>query len=240
MKFDKPLLQGRLKKRYKRFFADVQLENGDLVVAHCPNTGSMKNCLVEDGICWISESDNPKRKLAYTLEAVTAKYGGMAGVNTSRTNKLVEEALQIGGIDELNEYECIEREIRYGEENSRLDFRLSNSNDSSYCYVEVKNVTLAIDSMPKGLGMFPDSVTTRGAKHLRELALASREGHRAVLFFCVQHQNIERVIPARDIDPNYYESLLEATRQGVEIVVYGVTLSREEFVVNKRLPFGFE
>ena len=241
MKFDRQLLQGRLKKRYKRFFADVELDTGELVVAHCPNTGSMKNCLVEKGICWLSESDNPKRKLAYTLEAVTAAHGGMAGVNTGRTNKLVGEALQSGLIKELGQYGRIEREIRFGEDNSRLDFRLSrlkNSCDEPLsCYVEVKNVTLGL---PDGLGMFPDSVTARGARHLRELALAKREGHRAVLFFCVQHQGIDRVVPAKDIDPAYHKALVAACEQGVEVIAYATALSRNEFLITGRLPFELE
>jgi len=243
MKFDRKLLQGRFKKRYKRFFVDVELEGGELIVAHCPNTGSMKNCLVENGICWVSESDNPKRKLAYTLEAVTSLHGGMAGVNTGRTNKLVEEALKNKVIQELSDYEKIQREVRFGEEKSRLDFLLSgrlnelkSANDQceSDCYVEVKNVTLG---MPNGLGMFPDSVTSRGAKHLRELSLAKRQGHRAVLLFCVQHQGIDHIIPARGIDPNYHQELVDACAQGVEVLVYGATLDRDEFVISHRLPF---
>lgn len=251
MKFDKKLLQGRLKRRYKRFLADVELEGGELVVAHCPNTGSMKNCLVEDGICWLSESNNPKRKLHYSLEAVTAAHGGMAGVNTGRTNKLVEEALLAGAIPELSQYDKVEREVRFGNEKSRLDFRLSQGRSSSsqigdsssrggepsYCYVEVKNVTLG---MPNRLGMFPDSVTTRGTKHLRELALAKSQGHRAMLFFCVQHQAIDRVIPARDIDPDYYKTLKEVCDLGVEVIAYGVAMSRDSFVVEQRLAFALE
>lgn len=248
MKFDKKLLQGRLIKRYKRFFADVELDTGELVVAHCPNTGSMKNCLVENSPCWVSESDNPKRKLAYTLEAVTSLHGGMAGVNTGRANKLVQEALEKGVIEELSGYEKIRSEVRFGEEKSRLDFLLTNGDESSNrlgyasegvetgCYVEVKNVTMG---MPEGLGMFPDAVTTRGAKHLRELSLAKRQGYKAVLFFCVQHQGIDRVVPAREVDPEYYHELLSACDQGVEVLVYAVDLSRDEFVVSHRLPFDF-
>ena len=240
MKFDKTLLQGRLKKRYKRFFADVELENGERVVAHCPNTGSMKNCLAEDCICWISESDNPKRKLAYTLEAVTALHGGMAGINTGRTNKLVEEALQNGVIEEVCGYKKIAREVRFGEEKSRLDFRLSDpasDKDEPCCYIEVKNVTLG---MPDGLGLFPDAVTTRGAKHLRELALAKKQGYRAILLFCVQHQGIDRVVPAREIDPDYYQTLVEACEQGVEVLAYTVSMGRDEFAVRKKMAFNFE
>lgn len=237
MKFTEPLLKGYFKKRYKRFFADVELETGELVVAHCPNTGSMTNCLVENGVCWLSKSDNPKRKLGYTLEAVTSKYGGMAGVNTGRTNKLVAEALELGSIEELLGYSEVKSEVRFGEEKSRLDFMLSDPAQSlPDCYVEVKNVTLA---MPDKLGMFPDAVTTRGAKHLRELARAKHQGYRAMLFFCVQHQGIEQVRPAKEVDPEYYQTLVDVCREGVEVVAYSVTMSRDEFIVRGRLPFGY-
>lgn len=240
MKFTPPLIQGRLKRRYKRFLADVELEHGELVVAHCPNTGSMTNCLVENGVCWLSRSDNPKRKLAYTLEAVTAKYGGMAGINTGMANKLVYEALELGRIKELSLYGKIEKEVSFGQEKSRLDFRLSGSdcdaNDRrSGCYVEVKNLTLGMENR---LGMFPDAVTTRGAKHLRELARAKQQGNRAVLLFCVQHQGIDRVTPAREIDPDYYQALMEAKDQGVEVLAYKASLSPNEFVLEESVPFS--
>lgn len=256
MKFKQPLIKGRFKRRYKRFFADVELDSStqdarqgqenpatEIVVAHCPNTGSMTNCLVEDSECWISKSDNPKRKLGYTLEAVTSRYGGMAGVNTGLTNKLVYEALQQGVVAELSGYNCIEKEVRFGNEKSRLDFCLSQVSDDSskekqnLCYVEVKNVTLG---MPEGLGMFPDAVTSRGAKHLRELAQAIKEGHRAVLFFCVQHQGIDRVRPAKAIDPDYYQALEDAMRQGVEVLVYRVAMSPDAFTLSDSLPFSLD
>ena len=240
MKFDPPLLQGRLQRRYKRFFADVILDSGELVVAHCPNTGSMKNCLVKDGVCWLSESDNPKRKLKYTLEAVTAEFGGVAGVNTGRTNKLVAEALKNNRIKELSEYSVIEPEIRFGEENSRLDFRLRRSPEAEkpadICFVEVKNLTLGLEG---GLGAFPDAVTSRGAKHLRELLLARQQGYRAALFFCVQHTGVNRATVAKDIDPTYAETLLEVTNAGVEVIVCGTRMSRKEFVIDGAIPFTF-
>lgn len=248
MKFKKKLLKGRFKKRYKRFFADVELDLSEgtetqFVVAHCANTGSMTNCLVEDGVCWISVADNPKRKLGYTLEAVSSFYGGMAGVNTGLTNKLVLEALQNNVVAELSGYENIETEVRFGQERSRLDFRLTrpdNSRDSdepSVCYVEVKNVTLGMEN---GLGMFPDAVTTRGAKHLRELAHAVEEGHRAVLLFCVQHQEIDRLTPAKEIDPNYYQALSESIERGVEVLVYRAEMSQTEFLLKESLPFSLD
>lgn len=234
MKFEPELLSGKLKRRYKRFFADVELDSGELVVAHCPNTGSMKNCLVEDGPCWLSESNNPKRKLKYTLEAVTAKYGGMAGVNTGRTNKLVKEALELGLIKELAEYENIEAEVKFGEENSRLDFCLSKDSGER-CYVEVKNLTLGMEG---GLGVFPDAVTTRGTKHLRELAHAIKQGHRAALFFCAQHTAVNHVQPAWDIDSEYCKTLKEVMESGVRVLCYSVKMSRDGFIVDQPLPFS--
>ena len=243
MKFTPKLLSGRFKRRYKRFFADIQLDTGELVVAHCPNTGSMKNCLVENSPCWLSKSDNPKRKLEYTLEAVTATHGGMAGINTGRTNKLVEEALMTGRIAELAVFDVVEREVGFGKENSRLDFRLSKSAENQIdhpansCFVEVKNLSLGL---AQGVGMFPDAVTTRGAKHLRELALAKSMGHRAVLFFCVQHTQIDRVRPATHIDSNYAQTLREVCDQGVEVLAYSVSMNPSEFILLHRLPFSFD
>jgi len=237
--FDPLLLQGRFQRRYKRFFVDVILDSGELIVAHCPNTGSMKNCLVDNGLCWLSQSDNPRRKLKYTLEAVTAKHGGMAGVNTGRTNKLVGEALQNGVIDELSGYPVIKPEFRFGKENSRLDFRLGMDNSEEPdqgCLVEVKNLTLGYE---EGLGAFPDAVTSRGTKHLRELLVARQQGYRAVLFFCVQHTAIDHVTVAEDIDPEYVSTLREVVDAGVEVLVYSVRMSRGEFAVDCAIPFGF-
>lgn len=239
MNFDPLLLQGRFQRRYKRFFVDVILDSGELIVAHCPNTGSMKNCLVDNGLCWLSQSDNPRRKLKYTLEAVTAKHGGMAGVNTGRTNKLVGEALQNGVIDELSGYPVIKPEFRFGKENSRLDFRLGMDNSEEPdqgCLVEVKNLTLGYE---EGLGAFPDAVTSRGTKHLRELLVARQQGYRAVLFFCVQHTAIDHVTVAEDIDPEYVSTLREVVDAGVEVLVYSVRMSRGEFAVDCAIPFGF-
>lgn len=235
MKFDPALLPARLIKRYKRFFADVEMigPNGpEIVTAHCPNTGSMKHCLVPGSECWISRSDNPKRKLAYSLEAVSAEYGGMAGVNTLRANKLVKEAIEEGGIEELLGYESLEAEVKFGQQNSRLDFRLSS--EGKQCLVEVKNVSLGLEG---GLGAFPDAVTERGRKHLQELMVAREQGYRAALFFCVQHTNIEKVQPAWEMDLKYCEVLAKAIDCGVEVLVYGVRMSRQEFSLGQRLDF---
>jgi len=244
MKFSPVLQPAKLLTRYKRFLADIRLPDGSVVTIHCPNTGSMKNCIVENSPCWYSVSDNPKRKYPFTWEIATTPAGYLAGVNTGRANALVKEAIENGVIEELVGYREIRSEVKYGDENSRIDFLLSakreagvgvsdNKNDrQADCYVEVKSVTL---EMSDGLGLFPDSVSARGAKHLRELMLMVEQGHRAVLVFCVQHTGIERVSPADDIDAIYGQLLREAISTGVEVLVYGATISREEIVLTRRL-----
>jgi sugar fermentation stimulation protein A len=233
MKFDPPLTQATMIKRYKRFLADVRLANGDIITVHCPNTGSMKHCVVAETPCWFSLSDNPKRKLPGTLEITTTSLGFTAGVNTSRPNQLVREAIEAGAITELNGYDRIRTEVKYGDENSRIDLLLDKNQQQ--CFVEVKNVTL---ENPGGLISFPDAVTSRGAKHLRELMAMVEQGHRAVLFFCVQHSGAKRVGVAVDIDPLYAETLKRAIAAGVEVLAYGCTLSPTEIALNRRLDFA--
>ena len=224
------LLTGTFIKRYKRFFTDICTADGDVITVHCPNTGSMRNCQVEGSPCWYSLSDNPKRKLAGTLEIVTSAFGNLAGVNTGRPNHLVREAIENDLIPELRGYSSLREEVRYGEEKSRIDLLLEGSegnedseNDSQSgnkrgcCYVEVKNVTLDCGD---GRAQFPDSVTTRGSKHLRELMAMRAAGHRAVLFFCVQLSGIEEVSVAAHIDPVYAETLTAAIAAGVEVIVW--------------------
>jgi sugar fermentation stimulation protein A len=213
-------------KRYKRFFADVLDQQGNLLTLHCPNTGSMKHCLVEGAPCWYSLSDNPKRKLPGTLEIVTTSYGALAGVNTSRPNHLAREVIEAGLVPQLQGYDQLRTEVRYGEEKSRIDLLLgTDDSDLELCYVEVKNVTL---DMGEGLAMFPDSVTSRGTKHLRELMAMVAAGHRAVLFFCVQLSGVERVEVAADIDPVYAATMAQAIAAGVEVVAWRATLTPEE------------
>lgn len=233
MKLDPPLQQGILRLRYKRFFADVELPNGDIITVHCPNTGSMKHCVVPGTACWFSLSDNPKRKLAGTLEITTTTLGHLAGVNTARPNQLAREAIAAGLIPELAGYPDVKTEVRYGNEKSRIDLLLSG-NDKADCYVEVKNVTLEAGD---GLITFPDAVTARGTKHLRELIAMVDEGHRAVLLFCVQHSGAQRVSPADEIDPLYGKTLREAIAAGVEVLAYGCRLSAQEIVLERRLAF---
>ncbi|MDG1081074.1 MAG: DNA/RNA nuclease SfsA [Porticoccaceae bacterium] len=222
------LLSGTFIKRYKRFFTDIYTADGHVITLHCPNTGSMKNCQVEGSPCWYSLSNNPKRKLAGTLEVVTTSFGNLAGVNTGRPNHLVREAIENGLIPELRGYASLRTEVRYGEEKSRIDLLLEDGEDGkgdgsesgiqrAQCYVEVKNVTLDCGD---GHAQFPDSVTTRGSKHLRELMAMVAEGHRAVLFFCVQLNGVTEVSVAGHIDPVYAETLTTAIAAGVEVIVW--------------------
>lgn len=234
MKISPPFEQGLLQKRYKRFFADITLADQTTFTIHCPNTGSMKNCLEPNKSCWFSRSNNPKRKLPGTLEITTTPSGNLVGVNTGRPNHLVREAIENGVIEELQGYENIQAEVRYGEERSRIDLLLSNPDQ--LCYVEVKSVTLEDDNDP-ALLKFPDAVTSRGTKHLRELMAMVEQGHRAVLVFCVQHSAAKRVTIASDIDSLYAETLQTAVKAGVEILAYGCHLSADEIVLTKRLPF---
>ncbi|QFT56192.1 DNA/RNA nuclease SfsA [Microbulbifer sp. THAF38] len=231
MKFSPPLQKATLLRRYKRFLADVETADGEMFTIHCPNTGSMKNCWVEGGACWYSDSGNPKRKYRHTLEICTTPDGALAGVNTGRANALVEEAINTGVVSELQGYESLRREVRYGEENSRIDFLLSG--DAGDCYVEVKNVTLA--DGPRGY--FPDAVSARGAKHLRELQKLAENGVRAVLFYCVQHSGIDSVEAAREIDPVYAKALDSALSAGVQVLAYKAQMNATEIVLSEALPF---
>lgn len=210
-----PFQPARLIQRYKRFLADVALPTGEIITIHCPNTGSMKNCLLPDSPCWYSTSVSAARKYPHTLEIVTTPHGYLAGINTARANSLVECAITTGVIAELQGYTSLRREVVYGNEKSRIDFLLEN--EAGKCYVEVKNVTL-MDA--EGQGLFPDAVSERGSKHLRELMQMTHEGHRAVLLFCVQHTGIQWVEPADLIDSVYGKTLREAITQGVEVIAY--------------------
>lgn len=235
MKIEPALERGILLKRYKRFLADVRLPDGSEMTIHCPNTGSMKACLAEGEPCWFSRSDNPKRKYPCTWEIATTPAGDLAGINTGRANGLVVEAVESGIIAQLQGYSSLRTEVRYGDERSRIDMLLARDVDDRHeqCYVEVKNVTLCQDG---GQGLFPDSVSTRGTKHLRELSLMVQQGHRAVLLFCVQHTGIESVAPAVDIDPDYAEAFYQAVADGVEVYAYRARISAEEIVLDTELP----
>ena len=221
MNFPEPLVEGRLIRRYKRFLADVRLPDGSEVTAHCPNTGSMLGCQPDDARVWLSRSDNPKRKLAYTWELVETAPGMLACINTARPNAQARAAVEAGAVPELAGYTRCRSEVKYGEEKSRIDLLLSGHDDLRDAWVEVKNVTLA----ETGQGYFPDAVTTRGQKHLRELAAQVARGDRAVLFFVVNHTGIEAVHPADHIDPTYGQLLREACDAGVEVIAYRARLA---------------
>ena len=231
MQFDPPLEQGRLLKRYKRFLADVQTASGELLTIHCPNTGSMLNCMQEGGVVWFSRNNDPKRKLPGTWELSETPQGRLACVNTGRANALVEEALRAGLITELHGFTGLRREVPYGEERSRIDFRLDYL--SSPAFVEVKSVTLGFAD--SSVAAFPDARTERGAKHLRELATLARNGVRAVQLYCVNLSGVDAVRPATEIDPAYTAGLREALAAGVEVLAYGVEISSLEIRLVRRL-----
>jgi sugar fermentation stimulation protein A len=227
MRFPSPLLHGILVQRYKRFLADVQLPNGITVTAHCTNTGSMMGCKTPGSAVCISRCDKPGRHLAYTWEMIRVK-GGWVGINTLHPNRLVAEGIETGAVPELRGYRAIRREVctRQG---TRLDICLEGSR--GLCFVEVKNVTLAID----GMAAFPDTVTTRGTKHLQELIRLKRKGHRAAVVFVIQREDCGGFRPADEIDPEYGSWLRRALKAGVEILPYQTSVTPEEIVLTTRL-----
>ena len=231
MDFPTPLIEGRLIKRYKRFLSDVELPSGEVVVAHCPNTGSMKRCQQDNARVWLSKSTNPKRKLGYTWELVEVDGEHLACINTGLPNKLVGEAIENNVVKELLGYSGLKAEVKYGG-NSRIDWLLTGS-EGQKCYVEVKNVTLLEED---GNGYFPDAVTDRGRKHLYELAKMVEEGHRAVLFFCVSHSGIDSVSPAVHIDEKYALAFVEVLKKGVEVLAYKVDITTGKMVVSHSIP----
>lgn len=232
MRFATPLEQGRLVRRYKRFLADIVTDAGEHLCIHCPNTGSMLNCMGEGARVWFQRNSDPKRKLPGTWELVETPQGRLACVNTARANRLVEEALLGGVIGELAGFTALKREVAYGVENSRVDFRLDFAGGPAF--VEVKSVTLGFGDT--AVAAFPDAVTTRGARHLRELAALARNGVRAVQLYCVNLSGVEAVRPASEIDPLYGEALRDAKEAGVELLAYGVELSPEEIRLAHGLP----
>ncbi|MFC7368294.1 MULTISPECIES: DNA/RNA nuclease SfsA [Vreelandella] len=216
------LVPGVLLRRYKRFLADVRLDSGEEVVAHCPNTGSMKAVNVPGCRVWLSPSDNPKRKLAWTWEWIELPQPdgsqALASVNTGRANRIVEAAILAGDIAPLAGYQTLKREVSVSA--ARLDFRLDDP-DKGAAYIEVKQATL---KEADGRGYFPDSVSARGTKHLQALTALAQQGERAVLLFCVAHEGIDDVAPAAHIDPVYAAALAEAVTAGVEVLAYGIIL----------------
>ena len=232
MEFNPPLLKTILTKRHKRFLADVtHPEMGDFT-AHCPNTGSMKNCWREGDTAWLLDSENPKRKYRYTWVINETQDGHMICINTHLANQLVMEGIENGIIQELQGYEKVQQEVKYGDENSRIDLLLTDP-DKPDCYVEIKTVTLmeSGDEFDTGAGFFPDAVTTRGQKHLRELIEMKQQGHRAVLFFLVQHSGINTVDAARHIDKKYADLFDQARQAGVEVMAYQSRITASEMAI---------
>jgi sugar fermentation stimulation protein A len=225
VRFEAPLIEGRLLRRYQRFLAEVETADGP-VVAHCPNTGSLLGCQSPGSRVWLSRSRNPARKLAYTWELVEVD-GVLVGIHTGRSNRLVEEALAAGVVQALAGYRLARREARYEGSSSRADLLLSSPR-RGLAYVEVKNVTAAASG---GVALFPDAVSRRGTRHLHEMMRVVDRGERAVLVFCVQRSDVTEVRPADAIDPIYGRTLREALAAGVEAVAYRARVSPTEIAL---------
>lgn len=222
-----PLVPGTLIKRYKRFLADVELDSGEMLTAHCANPGAMMGLHAPGNRVWLSKSDNPKRKLAYSWELVEVD-GTLVGINTGMPNKLAEEAILAGRIPELAGYETLRREVKYGK-SSRIDILLEDDG-KPLTYVEVKNVHLMREA---GLAEFPDSVTARGAKHLVEMGDMVDQGARAAMVYLVQRPDCDSLSFARDIDPAYAAAFEAARSRGVEAYAVGCRITPEEIVTDR-------
>lgn len=223
-----PLITGTLIKRYKRFLADIRLDNGELITAHVPNTGSMLSTKAPGSAVAVSYNPSPKRKLQWTLELVKSD-DAWVGVNTFLSNRMVEEAILEKKIDELAEYDSLKREVKYGE-NSRVDFLLQNGDQR--CYVEVKNVTYK----EKNGAFFPDAVTKRGAKHLVELMNVVSAGDNAVIFFLVNRNDCSFMSPASQIDKIYANTLIDAVNSGVVALAYRFVQQLSGYRIDKKIP----
>ncbi len=232
MEFTPPLQPAILVKRYKRFLADIVTPEGQLMTIHCANTGAMTGCATEGDKVWYSTSDNPKRKYPHSWELTQTQTGDWIVVNTLRANELVAEALTKKIIPELSEYKFVQREIKYGDENSRIDFLLTGDKLPA-CYIEVKSVTL----LQNGQGYFPDAITQRGQKHLRELTIIAKEGKKAILLFAVMHSGIQQVSAAAHIDKQYASLLQQAIECGVEVICYQADISEKELLLAKKIDF---
>ncbi|HED66273.1 MAG TPA: DNA/RNA nuclease SfsA [Planctomycetes bacterium] len=220
MRFDSPPIEGRFLRRYKRFFADIELPDGTVVTAHCPNTGSLLGCKEPGSPAWLRDSGDPKRKLRMSWQAIRVG-DTWVNVDTNLPNRVVFEAIQAGVVPELRGYDEARREVRYGNR-SRIDVLLT-AGDRPPCYVEVKNTTLA----EGGTALFPDAVTSRGLKHLGELREVVRRGERAVQFFFVSRTDVDTFRPADSIDPAYTAALREAASAGVEVLAWAARVAPE-------------
>lgn len=232
MLLPQPLIHGRLVSRYKRFFADLVLDDGQEITAHCPNPGAMLGVKEPGQGAWVSRSDDPKRKLAYTLQLVE-QGNALVGINTLLPNKLVAEALAADAISELSGYTAIKPEVKYREA-SRVDFLLSHP-DRPPCWLEVKNCHF---SRTPGLAEFPDCKAERSARHLEDLAAQVREGHRAVVLFVVQREDCEIFSACADLDPRFAAGLDAAARAGVEVLVYACAMGTEAVKLDRRIAWA--
>lgn len=233
MKFSKPLTPGKLVRRYKRFLADIVLDNGEEITAHCANPGAMLGLTAEGNRVWLSKSDNPSRKLAWSWEIVEADFGRgpeLAGINTTHPNTIVAQALEAGVVSELAGYRLLRREVKYGR-NSRIDILLEYDGRPP-CYIEIKNVHLM---RKPGLAEFPDSVTARGAKHLGELADIVAQGARAMMIYLIQ-MDAGAFALAKDIDVKYAAAFDQAGKRGVEALALACKVTPQEITVSKRVP----
>lgn len=232
MEFQTPLAPGRLIRRYKRFLADVRLDTGEEVTAHCPNPGAMTGLNMPGMRVWLEPNDDPRKKLKYGWRLVELPEGGWAGIDTAVPNRVAHEALVAGAVPGLDGYETVRPEVKYGT-NSRVDFLLSDP-DRPDCYVEVKNVHLRREGAE---AEFPDSVTKRGAKHLDELARVVAAGDRAAMLYIVQRDDCDGLKLAEDIDPAYAAAYVAARAAGVETFVHGTEISVRGVTLGPSLPF---
>jgi len=229
MKFKERLLQGILIKRYKRFFVDIKYQS-KTITAHCPNSGSMMNLLKSGNIVWFTKSNDPKRKLKYTLQMISIN-GKLIGINTHLTNKIVLEALEKKKIKSLLTFNTIKSEVKFSD-NTRFDFLISNNKEK--CFLEVKNVTL---SRQNNIAEFPDSITSRGTKHLRELINAIKKGYKSYILYLVQREDCNFFKIAQDLDEEYKNTFDIALKNGVKILCYDCKLSNEEIKINKKIHY---
>jgi sugar fermentation stimulation protein A len=232
MEFPAPLVPGRLIQRYKRFLADVTLDAGGTITAHCPNTGSMLGCADPGSRVWLTHAPSPTCKYAYSWELTELVDGTRVGINTHRSTALVQEAIDHDRSATLRGYATIRPEAKYGNESSRIDFLLQGPGKPD-CYVEVKNVTAAVTD---GIALFPDTVSERGTKHLREMMAMVALGHRAVLVYCVQRGDAREVQPADRFDPTYGRTLREAIAAGVEAIAWRAVVTPDRIDLRTEIP----